>query len=259
MGLFGEVGQDVALVAGGDADHPSVLGSEQDPPVLEAAEQGVLHLAGDGVGLVVLGGTLGDGNRVGARQAQPELFGTCGEMARVAASVEQVVDELASGCFFLPYDEALCALVSVREGVDGLCDDGHDAARGCRGGPAGSAGREMFAHEHTPSVARCRGFRAELAAGLQFVTGEAAASGGGFRQNLDVAVEELAKCVVRGHVPLLPVAGSRVPVPVWRSPTGPTDGAQTWAWDFARSASTESEAGADAVDRRARRRASGSV
>lgn len=114
--------------------------------------------------------------------------------------MEQVVDELASGRLLLPYDETLGVLVSVGEGVHGLFDDGQDAGPDPPRRVGRAAGHEVVADQDPPSVARCGGPCAQLAAGVELVPGQAAAGWGGIRQDLGVAVEELSGVVVRGHL-----------------------------------------------------------
>ncbi|ANB04170.1 hypothetical protein SAM40697_0207 [Streptomyces ambofaciens] len=103
--LLGEVGQHFLLSARSNAQESAVLGREQDVAVPEPRQQSLFHLARDAGTLFVGGGALSDGDRVGVRQAQSEALGPFGESAKVASSVEQVVDELASCRFFLPYCE----------------------------------------------------------------------------------------------------------------------------------------------------------
>ncbi len=203
VGLPGEVGEDVVLVARRDAHHPAVLGREQDATVLEACEQLARHLPGYGVGLVVLLRPLGHGDRVGAGQTKPEPFGVRGELARVTASMEQVVDELPAGGLLLADHEPLRVLVAVGEGVHGLLDDAEDAVRGGRARPPSAGRREMGANQGAPSVSGLGRLCAQVPAGLDLVAGQTPARGGGVGQDPLEAVEVGPGRVLNGHVLLL--------------------------------------------------------
>jgi hypothetical protein len=139
--------------------------------------------------------------RVG--QAQAEAFGAFGEAAEVAASVEEVVDELAAGGLLLTYGEKLGAFVSLGEGVDDLLHGGQRAVGGAgRTGPGRAGGGQMRADQGAQPVAGLGGLLTQGATGRDFVPGQASPRGRYLGHDLGVAVQILlGKFPVRHVVP----------------------------------------------------------
>lgn len=172
VSLLGEVGQDVRLVAGGDADQAAVFGGEQYLAVSEAPQEGELHASCDRVGLGVGGGALGHRNGVGMGEAQAEAFRTFGQTPQIGATMEQVVDEFAAFGLFLADREVLGAFVALGEGVDHLRDGGERTVGGSRGmaWPGRAGDGEVAVDQGAQAVARLgrlftdRAPRAELVA-----------------------------------------------------------------------------------------------
>lgn len=177
MGLLGEVGEHLALVARGDADQPAVLGREQDAPLPEAGDEGRLDLPGGRMGVVHGALADGDGDGVGAGEEQTEAFGPFGEPAQVAAAVEEVVDELAAGRLLLTHRELLGAFVSLGEGVHRVLDH-REQAVGAGGGqarPELPGDREVPADEGAQPVSRLGRALTLRPQRLQLVPGETSA------------------------------------------------------------------------------------
>jgi hypothetical protein len=162
--VAGEVDEHVVLVGRRDAHHAAAPGGEQDAASFEAGEQVGLHLPRHGIGFVVLGGTFGDRDRVRAGQTQAEPLGASGEMSRVSAAVEEVVDELAPSGLLSPHDEPLGVFVPFGEGVDGLLDSAENTVQVVRLGSADVAGREVSADQGAPSMPGFGGLGAQSAA-----------------------------------------------------------------------------------------------
>lgn len=125
-----------------------------------------------------------------AGQAQPEPFGACGQLALVAAAVEEVVDELPAGGLLLADHQPLGALVAVGERVHGLLDDGEDAVRVGRPRPVVPSGHEMRPHQRPPAVPGLGGARPERPTRLDLVPRQSTTGGRGVREHLLEPVEE---------------------------------------------------------------------
>ncbi|OAH09345.1 hypothetical protein STSP_73400 [Streptomyces jeddahensis] len=191
VGLFGEEGQDLFLVAGGDADKASVLRGEQDAAVAEPADQGTLHLTRHGIAFVVRGRSPSHRDGVLVGQAQPEPLCALGEAAQVAAPVQQVVDELTACGLFLPYGLALRPLVALGEGVDRLCRGREHVVEGsgARIRPVRPGGGQVRADQSAQPQTRLRGPLTQRTAGIEFVAGQPTAGSGGLCEDLGVPVQ----------------------------------------------------------------------
>lgn len=111
-------------------------------------------------------------------------LGPFGESAKVASSVEQVVDELASCRFFLPYCEPLSAFVAFGKGVDHLVDGCQSPVRrGGEPGPDGKRSRQMPTDQGAQPVAGLRCSLAQCPPGVELVPGRSTSSGGDLRED----------------------------------------------------------------------------
>lgn len=200
MGLFGEVGEHVALVAGGYADQPSFLRGEEDLSCPEAAGHRAFHLPGHLVAFGVGDGTLGHGDGMGVGQTQAEAFRAFGQTAEVAASVEEVIDEFAAGGFLLPDGEVLGLVVSLGQCVDGLGHDGEGAVdRYGWARPGRTSGFEMVRDDLAQRRPVSRGLLAECAQGIEFAASETASGRGCRGQQVRVSMEAVSGCLGGAH------------------------------------------------------------
>ncbi|ONI51793.1 hypothetical protein STIB_40150 [Streptomyces sp. IB2014 011-1] len=150
IGLFGEVREDVLLVSRRNADQPAVLGGEEDAALTETTVDGALHTTGDGIPLGIRGGTFGDGHGMGVREPQPEPFRAFGQKHRLAAPVQQVVDELPSRRLLFADGELLGALVALAERFDGQLDGAEHTGGSCGPGRPGGPGQGEMVHDQGP-------------------------------------------------------------------------------------------------------------
>ncbi len=199
--VLGEVGEHLGLIAGGDADQSAVLGGEQDAAVPEPADQRALHLARDGVAVVVGGPAAGHGDGVCVRQPQPVPLRALRQQTEVAAAVQQIVHELPAGGLLLPYSVPLGALVPLGEGVHRLCDGGQDGVRRDvgAGGPVGAGLGQVRGDEGPQAEPGLGGPLAQGTAGVALRAGEPAAGGGGVGEDAGVTREVLLESVRPRH------------------------------------------------------------